>query len=238
MRIKIAQILTILLFAPLLLSTVSQVTNARSANPAVHTAPSIQTDEPITIRWRTRWDETRVRRVALPAIRLFQAQHPDIRVELENVASNSEYDAQLRAELAAGDGPDVFYPATPMAYELHLQNQLLPLAELIAADAIDLSAYDTDALALYAQDGQPYCLPADVAALAVIYNQKLFAHADVAAPPDQWTWDDFRITAQALTVDRGGEEDRQFGVDDSTRTGRCCCGARLATMCLTTRIAA
>ncbi|MEZ4712364.1 MAG: extracellular solute-binding protein [Caldilineaceae bacterium] len=192
------------------------MTNARSANPAVHTAPSTQTDDPITIRWRTRWDETRVRRVALPVIRLFQAQHPDIRVELENVESGSEYYAQLRAELDAGEGPDVFYPATHVAYELHLQEQLLPLEELIAADQIDLAAYDADVLALYAQGATPYCLPADVAALAVIYNQELFADANVAAPPDQWTWDEFRATAQVLTVDRGSDEDRQFGVDDST----------------------
>ena len=217
MRIKISYILAIFLFVLLCLFPAIQAANALAPTSAVYAAPPVQTDEPITIRWRTRWDETHVRRVALPIIRLFQAQHPDIRIELENVENNAEYNAQLRAELADGGGPDVFYPATPVAYELHLQGALLPLDALIAADEIDLAAYDAEALTLYAQEGAPYCLPADVAALAVIYNQDLFANAGVAAPLPRWTWDDFRATAQALTVDGGSDETRQFGVDDSTR---------------------
>lgn len=209
----IGTIFFVLLFVTLFLVTDIPTSSADSTRHSSSLAP---TDEPVTIRWRTRWDATRVRRVAQPLIRLIESQHPTIRIELENIESSAEYYAQLRAELHAGEGPDLFYPATHVAYALQLQEQLLPLAEYIEADQLDLSAYDAEALALYTQSGDPYCLPADIAAQAVIYNKERFDAAGVAYPSAEWSWEEFLALAEELSSSVGNEEERLFGVDDST----------------------
>lgn len=171
-------------------------------------------DEVVTIKWFMRWDQTRVDNVAMPVIEAFEEQHPNINVEFENIGSSGEYYQKLQTTIAGGLAPDVFYPATHVAYALASKGGLLTLDDYIAADGIDMAKYDQNILALYQQEGQQYCLPIDTAALVVFYNQDLFDAAGVAYPETGWTWDDFLATAQALTADVDGDgQTDQFGVD-------------------------
>ena len=156
--------------------------------------------EAVTIRWLMRWDQTRVDLVARPLIDAFVAEHPDIHVTLENIPDSSDYYRALALQLDQGVPPDVFYPATHIAYALDLRGQLLPLTNAGPADGLDLTVYDENVLALYRnQDEQLYCLPADIATLVVIYNKQLFDQAGVPYPSAGWDWSAFQSTAQALT---------------------------------------
>ena len=154
----------------------------------------------VTLRWLMRWDQARVDLVARPLIDAFAAEHPDIHVTLENIPDSSDYYRALALQLDQGVPPDVFYPATHIAYTLDLQGQLLPLTNAGPADGLDLTTYDKDVLALYRNgDEQLYCLPADIATLVVIYNKQLFDQAGVPYPSAGWDWAAFQATAQALT---------------------------------------
>lgn len=168
----------------------------------------------VTLKWFMRWDQTRVDKVALPVIEAFEKLHPNIKVEFENVASAEEYYRVLETSIAAQAAPDVFYPATHVAYALAAKARLLTLDDYIKADEIDLTRYDQNILALYQLESQQYCLPIDTAALAVFYNKTMFDEADVPYPQAGWSWADFLATAQALTadLDLDGQAD-QFGVD-------------------------
>jgi multiple sugar transport system substrate-binding protein len=167
-----------------------------------------------TIKWFMRWDQARLQNVANPVIAAFEQANPGVRVELENIGSGSDYYTKLQTTIAAGSPPDVFYPATHIAYSLASKGAILPLNDYIARDGLDLSQYDQGILDLYTIDGRVYCLPIDTAALVVFYNQELFDEAGVAHPEDGWTWDDFLATAQALTKDTDGDgRIDQFGVD-------------------------
>lgn len=168
----------------------------------------------VTLKWFMRWDQTRVDKVALPVIEAFEKLHPNIKVEFENVASAEEYYPILNTSIAAQAAPDVFYPATHVAYALAVKGSLLTLDDYVKSDGLDMTRYDQDILALYQLNGQQYCLPIDTAALVVFYNKAMFDAAGLPYPQTGWTWDDFLTTAQALTadLDRDGETD-QFGVD-------------------------
>ncbi|MEZ4862999.1 MAG: extracellular solute-binding protein [Caldilineaceae bacterium] len=171
--------------------------------------------EVVTIRWFMRWDETHLQNLALPLIAAFEQQYPAIHVEVEGIENSGDYYRDLEKQLRRGAGPDVFYPATHVAYQLAGQGLLLPLASWLSADQVDLSAYDPAILALYADEQQqPYCLPIDTASLAIFYNKKLFDDAGVPYPTAPWRWADFLQVAQQMTrdVDHDGELD-YYGVD-------------------------
>ncbi len=164
------------------------------------------TGAPTTIRWFMRWDETRVQTIALPLIAAFEAQHPTIRIALQNSSQSSEYYRELSIGLDQGNSPDVFYPSTQRAYALATQDLLLPLEAWVTRDKIDLTAFDPATLALYRDPAQGlYCLPSDTATLAIFYNKALFDAAGIAYPQVPWQWDDFLATAQQLTHDINGD---------------------------------
>jgi multiple sugar transport system substrate-binding protein len=168
----------------------------------------------VTISWFMRWDQARLDTVAAPVIEAFEAEFPNVNVEIENIGSGSEYYTVLQTRIAGQTAPDVFYPATHIAYALGSKGAILPLNDLIARDGIDLAAYDPGILDLYTIDGQVMCLPIDTAALVVFYNKDMFDAAGLEYPQAGWTWADFLATAQALTVDVDGDGTiDQFGVD-------------------------
>lgn len=170
--------------------------------------------EQVTLKWFLRWDQTRVDNVARPVIEEFEQLHPNIKIELENIGSSSEYYTKLQTMVAGGTPPDVFYPATHVAYAYAFKGAIRPVQDFIERDGIDLNAYEQQVLDLYKLNGEVYCLPIDTAALVVFYNKTLFDEAGVPYPQEGWTWDDFLQTAKALTkdVDGDGQTD-QFGVD-------------------------
>ncbi|MEM6429340.1 MAG: sugar ABC transporter substrate-binding protein [Deinococcota bacterium] len=166
-----------------------------------------------TIKWFMRWDQARVDNVATPVMEAFTAD-TGINVEYENIGSSTDYYTKLQTTIAGGSAPDVFYPATHVAYSLASKGAMLSLNDLIEQDNIDMSQYDPTILDLYTIDGEVYCLPIDSAALVVFYNTDMFDAAGVPYPEAGWTWDDFLATAQTLTIDQDGDgRNDQFGVD-------------------------
>ena len=184
----------------------------------VEVTPEPEEKEPVTIKWMMRWDNTRVEQVAKPVIEVFEHVYPWITVEFENIGSGDEYYQKLQTMMAADEMPDVFYPATYKAYAYGSKGAILPIDDLMARDDIDTSAFDQQILDLYKVEGKQMCMPLDTAALAVFYNKDLFDAAGVAYPEAGWTWDEFLVTAQALTLDTDGDGvTDQFGVDDDLK---------------------
>lgn len=177
----------------------------------------------VTLRWFLRWNQTQIAHVARPLVERFEAAHPTVQVQIETVTRSSDYYTQLALQLAGGNPPDVFYPATHVAYDLAQRGLLLPLDEFLRRDAIDLTAYDSALLSHYlvddianaAVDAQRlYCLPIDQAALVVAYNRDLFDAAGVPYPQAPWQWADLQATAVALTQDNNGDgTPEQYGIE-------------------------
>lgn len=173
------------------------IIDGRQAALSTSQPPSDNATPPATtIRWFMRWDAVRVATVARPLIAAFEAEHPDIQITFENMEESGDYYRALALQLDQGTPPDVFYPATHVAHRLDLRQQLLR----IDSPALDLTLYDPAVLDLYRNAaGELFCLPADLATLAVAYNKTLFEQAGVPYPDGEWSWAEFQATAQALT---------------------------------------
>jgi multiple sugar transport system substrate-binding protein len=147
----------------------------------------------------------------------FQKEYPNVKVEIENIGSGTEYWTKLQTMVAAGTAPDVLYPATHNAYALASNGALMFVDDLAKRDKIDLNKYDQSILNLYKYNGKTTCLPIDTAALVIFYNKNMFDAAGVPYPKDGWTLDDFLATAQKLTKDTNNDgKTDQFGVDSWT----------------------
>ncbi|MCG2769886.1 MAG: extracellular solute-binding protein [Anaerolineae bacterium] len=189
---------------------------AATPKPASPTATPVP-KEKVTLRWFMRWDKPRLENVAQPVIEAFEKEHPEIKVEIENIGSGKEYWIKLQTMVAGGTAPDVIYPATHNAYALASKGALMNLNPLAERDGLDLTKYDPTILDLYKYDGKLYGLPLDSAALVIFYNKKMFDEAGVAYPSDDWTWDDFLATAKKVTKDTDGDgKIDQFGIDNWT----------------------
>lgn len=139
-------------------------------------------------------------------IELFEAENPDILVQLEAVAGRDYY-ARLLTQVAANAAPDILQIGDDAVSQFVDAGALLPLDDFItSADyPLDTSIYLPGLLQPGQYQGKLYFLPKDYSPLAIYYNKKLFDQFNVPYPDNHWTWDDFLATAQALTQDTNGD---------------------------------
>lgn len=144
----------------------------------------------------------------------FEAAHPAIDVQLTHVPSPREYRTRLATEFASGDPPDISL-MNFRRYASFAANGLLEPLDGYLAESELIAAEDFFPIARegFLWQGELMCIPQNISSLVVYYNQDLFDAAGVAYPPDDWTWDDFLATAQALTRDVDGDgRAEQFGL--------------------------
>jgi multiple sugar transport system substrate-binding protein len=138
-------------------------------------------------------------------IAAFEAENPDILVQLEAVAG-SDYYTRLLTQIAAGDAPDIMQigdDAVPMFVS---KGAFLPLDDyMTGAYGIDTSIYLPGTLKPGQYQGKSYFMPKDFSPMAVYYNKKIFDAYDVPYPTDDWTWADLLETAQKLTKDTNND---------------------------------
>lgn len=128
-------------------------------------------------------------------VKKFQATHPDITVEAENVPWNSYYDT-LYTSLVGGNAPDaamVKLFAQPRLVEM---GALEPIGDRIDAWPAKADLLDKLLDLNKAQDGKQYYLPIQYVALYLYYRTDLFAQAGLKPPT---TCSEFRDAAIKLT---------------------------------------
>ena len=128
----------------------------------------------------------------------FQQSHPNIQVKWSPITG--DYPTKMRANIASGNAPDVFYLSTDIAPEYITAGKLLNLSPYMARDGIKSADYYPSLITPFScKTGQAYGIPKDWGTLGVFYNKKMFQAANVALPADNWTWDDMRAAAKKLT---------------------------------------
>lgn len=138
-------------------------------------------------------------------IEAFEAQNPTIKVQVESVEGRDYY-GRLLTDIAAGSAADIIQVGDDALPKFIEEDAFVPLdAYLTGSQPLDTSIYLPGILKPGRWQGQQYLLPKDYSTLAVFYNKKLFDEAGVPYPEENWTWDDFLATAQALTQDTNGD---------------------------------
>lgn len=120
-------------------------------------------------------------------------------IEVEFVPS-SDHRVTMQTAFAAGDYPQVFY----------IDSSYLP--DWVEAGVVDIGedfiedqeGFYQSLLDIFTYDGVLYCPPKDFSTMALQYNKDLFDAAGLDYPTADWTWDDLKSAAEALTSEDEG----------------------------------
>lgn len=123
----------------------------------------------------------------------FQEANPGIALD---VLISPDYGTQIQAAFAAGDYPEVF-TAGQFDIPSYIDSGLLMPAGDRIVEVDDL--YPSLQAAFSDAEGNPYCVSKDFSTLAIFYNRDYFEAAGLAEPTADWTWDEMRAAAQAIT---------------------------------------
>ena len=122
-----------------------------------------------------------------------------IHVTLDYIGSNDHAFEKLTVALQGGLQPDITYQYGTSMAALATAPGIMDLTDRVQDPAFNWDDFSEGARAAATVDGQVYGIPALIDNLAIVYNKDLFEAAGVDEPTADWTWDDFRAAAKALT---------------------------------------
>lgn len=134
----------------------------------------------------------------------FEAKHPEIKVKIE-VNDWSSYWQKLRVLVAGGNPPDIFAMDAPLYPDWQSRGALLNLQPYLDADPKALADIYPITLEAYRSADGIYGLPRDFQTIVLYYNKDMFDAAKLPYPTADWSWDDLRRAAKALTLDKNGD---------------------------------
>mgnify|MGYP003056329554 FL=1 len=126
----------------------------------------------------------------------FESTHENIKINLTTIPWG-EYWTKLQTALPTDSGPDIFWCNYMYSLEFIPNNLLLP----VDTTNVDTSQYVAEALDMLSSDGKLYAVPFMLDSVAMVYNKDMFDAKGIAYPTADWTWEDLRATAAALTDD-------------------------------------
>jgi multiple sugar transport system substrate-binding protein len=142
----------------------------------------------------------------------WNAQHPDIQVEYQQVDWGSIHDF-LITSFETGAVPDIFHYESTQILDFGRRGYLADLGLWLSDDMKNDVA--EGAWATVTDDRERvWGVPFLWESLIILYNQDLFEQAGVQAPTidDPWTWDELQAAAEQLTSDTDGDGDiDQYG---------------------------
>ncbi|MBP7592959.1 MAG: ABC transporter substrate-binding protein [Chloroflexi bacterium] len=127
----------------------------------------------------------------------FNAANSDVQANLLLVP---DYDTKLQTSLAGGAPPDVFYIDSFKLPDFVAANAIAPLGDKLE----NVDDFYPNLREAFTLDGTFYCPPKDFSTLALEYNKDMFDAAGLEYPTADWTWDDLRAAAEALTDSDNG----------------------------------
>ena len=139
----------------------------------------------------------------------FKAAYPAVELEVVGIPGGTwaTFADAVSTRVAGGESYDVVMIATEGQRLFAARGLVDPIDDLLERDAGILADYFADVdpnlvnwcKTLSSPDGQTYYLPGDFNTVGVWVNLDLFAAAGLPEPDGEWTWDQFKEAALALT---------------------------------------
>jgi len=127
----------------------------------------------------------------------FSVANPDIVVKYEPITG--DYGASINTMVAAGEEPDIYYMDI-FQFPAFAENEVLvPLDDMMAEAGVAREDFVPALIDAFTYNGVTYGIPKDFNTLGLFYNQGMFEAASLALPTDDWTWDDLKAAATALS---------------------------------------
>lgn len=138
-------------------------------------------------------------------VNAFADANPDLEVELVAIASKDDHLARLTTAFAGGEPPDVFLVNFREFSQFVVRGALEPAGPLLQEAGLSIGDYYEQPVEAFTYEGDLQCWPQNISSLIVYFNTALFEAAGVAAPAEDWAFEDFRATALDLkrAIDSG-----------------------------------
>jgi multiple sugar transport system substrate-binding protein len=154
---------------------------------------------PVTLTWWTgqaREAESILEKMA----KEFHAAHPNVTINISSGApTTTDLLQKISAAFVSGDTPDISYTYGYWGGTLAASGHMLDITKKVQAPDVKWDALPASARKVAAPDGKVIGMPSIVDVVSLMYNKTLFDKAKLAYPTDDWTWDQFREAAKALT---------------------------------------
>jgi len=146
------------------------------------------------------WGDETEQKIYRDSIARFNAVCPNVSVDYVPVPD--QFQDKMKAQMAAGTAPDVFYVDDQLMTAFASSGQLLALDDLMSQAGVSQSDFIPALMSEFTLDGKTYALPKDWGTLGLIYLPEAFSDAGIPEPTADWTWDDLRQAAKTI-ADKG-----------------------------------
>jgi multiple sugar transport system substrate-binding protein len=162
---------------------------------AAGSAPATQ---PVTLSFGHHW-EAAFRPVQDDFDRQYREGHPNVQIDI-TYNTWGDHNQIVPTWAAANTLPDVIYVHGSRAFPWAFENIVVNIQDLVDADeGFNVTGIWDEALNLYRFQGNLHGIPYDHGPLILGYNKDLFDAAGMDYPSEDWTMDDLREAAIALT---------------------------------------
>jgi multiple sugar transport system substrate-binding protein len=153
------------------------------------------------------------------AIADFNRTHADVVVDPDTGGTTADHMLEkIQASIAADAEPDISYLFGSQLANVVTTGKVADLTAAVADPTWSWSDFWPAEQQATTVDGKVRAIPALVDNFGVIYNRKLLAAKGIAEPTADWTWDDFRAAAKALTDRGAGVFGTAYPIDASEDT--------------------
>ncbi len=144
------------------------------------------------------WGDETEQQVYRDSITRFNEVCPAVTVDYQPIPA--DFQTKLKASMAGGAAPDVFYVDDQLMTAFGPTGQLLPLDNFMAAAHVSRDDFIPALLSIFTQNSVTYALPKDWGTLGLVYLPEAFAAAGIKEPTADWTWGDLKTAAEAIAA--------------------------------------
>lgn len=142
------------------------------------------------------WGDEAEQQIYRDSIERFKSVCPSVTVNYTPIPA--DFQTKLKAQMAGGTAPDVFYVDDQLMTAFAPTGQLLPLDDLMAEAGVSRDDFIPSLMKIYIQDDNTYALPKDWGTLGLVYIPAAFEDAGIDEPTEDWTWEDMRNAANVI----------------------------------------
>ena len=175
----------------------AEATAAPTAAPTEASLCPLEVEPNATITF-SGWGDESEQKVYRDTIDRFKSICPNVTVNYVPVPT--DFQTKLKAQMAGGTAPDVFYVDDQLMTAFAPSGQLLALDDLMAQAKVTREDFILALMTIFVQNDITYALPKDWGTLGLIYLPEAFTDAGIPEPTADWTWEDMRTAAKAIAA--------------------------------------
>ena len=142
------------------------------------------------------WGDEAEQQIYKDTIERFKSVCPGVTVNYTPIPS--DFQTKLKAQMAGGTAPDVFYVDDQLMTAFAPSGQIMPLDDLMVEAGVSRDDFIPALMSVFTLDDLTYALPKDWGTLGLVYIPAAFADAGIAEPTTDWTWEDMREAANTI----------------------------------------